>query len=143
MAEAAEPRERPEQLMAQLEVVQRELQRMDRRMAAIEQQMLETQQAVAAVEALGQAGADQEGLVPLGAGVHVRARFDGTAPVLLPIGAGYSTEAPAAEVAKALAARVQAIQQAFESASEEAEQLAHAAGAIQDRLSQLSPAGMV
>lgn len=140
MADAPEAPERPEQLMAQFEVVQRELQRMDRRMAAIEQQMLETQQAAAAVEALAQAGGPQEALVPLGAGVHVRAQVDGTAPVLLPLGAGYSTEAPPAEVARALQERVNAIQQAFEAASQDAEQLAHAAAAIQGRLSQ---AGMV
>ena len=128
------------QLMAQREVVQRELQKMDRRMAAIEEAMLEAQRALATVRGLAEAAAQpgrsakQEAFVPVGAGVHVAAHIDANATVLLPIGAGYLTPGKAGDVVAALEKRIEGINKSFEQASHQAEQLAHAAAAVDERL---------
>ena len=129
----------PRTLAAQFELVQRQLQSLDRRLAGIEEALVEAQQAATTVKALGDAQGEQDTLLPLGSGVHVRARVDASAPILLPVGAGYFTEGPAAEVATALQQRVEALTRAFQDASAEAERLAQTAAAINDRLSSLSP----
>jgi prefoldin alpha subunit len=126
----------PRQLSAQFELVQRELQRVDRRLAAIEQALVEAQQAAATVKALAEEGKTVETLVPIGSGVHVKASVDAAQPVLMPLGAGYYTEDKPATVAAALAERVEALGQQFQQASEEAERLAQAAAAINERLLQ-------
>lgn len=142
MADGHAPGEDPRQAMAQREILQRELQRMDRRMAAIEEAMLETQRAIATVRGLAEAQsqpgrpAAQEILVPVGAGVHVAARIEANAAVLLPIGAGYLTEGKPDDVVAALEKRIEGINKSFEAASEQAEQLAHAAAALDERLSE-------
>lgn len=130
--------EDPRQLAAQFDLVQRELQRVDRRIAALEQAMVEAQQAASAVQALaGEAAGEVEALVPLGAGVHVPARIDAGAKVLMPLGAGYYTEDAPGAVAKALAERVEAIGRQFQEASEDAERLAQVGASINERLMQL------
>lgn len=134
-----EPADDPRQLAAQFDLVQRQLQAVDRRLAQLEQALMEAQQAASTVEALAASSGVQESLVPLGSGVHLRAAVDPAAPVLLPIGAGYYTEGPAAGVTGALQERVASITQAFQQASAEAERLAQTASAINDRLNSLSP----
>ncbi|MCA1819359.1 MAG: prefoldin subunit alpha [Halobacteriales archaeon] len=124
----------PEQLMAQMDILQREMARMDRRMAAIEQALMEAQQAAATVQALSEAKGDVEALVPIGGGVHVKARLDAGAQVLLPVGAGYATEAGAAQVAEALRQRVESLSQQFRQANEEAERVAQAAAALNEEM---------
>lgn len=126
----------PRQLAAQFELLQRELQRVDRRLQAIEQALVEAQQAAGTVQALAEAapGKPVETLFPLGSGVHVAATIAGGAPVLMPLGAGYYTESQAAEVAAALAERVKALGEQFQRASADAEQMAQAAAAINERL---------
>jgi prefoldin alpha subunit len=133
-APEAEPADDPRQLAAQLDLVQRELQRVDRRLASLEQALVEAQQAAGAVQALADASGPLDTLVPLGAGVHVAARLEGAAPVLMPLGAGYFTEDKPAAVAAALAERVKSIGEQFQRASADAEQLAQAAAAINERL---------
>lgn len=134
----------PRQLMAQREIVQRELDRMERRMAAIEEAMLDAQRAAATVRGLQEAGqqpgrpATHDVFLPVGSGVHVEARVDVNAKVLLPIGAGYLTEGLPDEVLAALEKRIEAITRSFEQAASEAEQLANAAAAMDERLGQMS-----
>jgi prefoldin alpha subunit len=106
----------PRQVMAQLELVQRELSRAEGRLAALEQAMVEAQQALGTVRHLAEAQGAQSVLVPIGGGLHVRANLDAAQDVLLPIGAGYSTPGKPAEVAKALEERVASIGRAYEEA---------------------------
>jgi prefoldin alpha subunit len=127
----------PRQLAAQLDLVQRELQRVDRRLSALEEALVEAQQAAGAVRHLAESATAQDILLPLGAGVHLHARVDGAAPVLMPLGAGYFTEDKAGSVAEALEQRVQAVSAQFQQASQDAERLAQVAAAINDRLLQL------
>ena len=129
-----EPAEDPRQLAAQFELVQRELQRVDRRLATIEEALVEAQQAASTVQALADAQGSVDTLVPLGSGVHVAAKVNGGTGVLMPLGAGYFTEDTPQNVAKALAERVKALGEQFQRASADAEQLAQAAAAINERL---------
>lgn len=129
----------PRQLAAQFDLVQREMQRVDRRLQALEQALVEAQQATAALRSMAEAQGAQDILLPLGAGIHVAARVDGSQPVLMPLGAGYFTEDKAGDVATALEERVKAIGAQFEEASAQAEQLAQVAAAINERLSQFQP----
>lgn len=124
--------------MAHLGLLQREMERMDRRMAALEGSLVEAQAAAATVQALAESKGAVEALVPLGGGVHVRARLDAEAHVLLPVGAGYLTESSPAQVAEALRARVEALTKQFRQASEEAERVAQAAQAVNAELGQMS-----
>jgi prefoldin alpha subunit len=126
----------PRQLAAQFDLVQRELQRVDRRLQALEEALVEAQQAAAALRSMAEAKGEQDILLPLGAGVHIAARVDGAQPVLMPLGAGYFTEDKAAGVADALDERVKAIGAQFQDASSQAEQLAQVAAQINERLSQ-------
>ena len=126
----------PRQLAAQFDLVQRELQRVDRRLQALEEALVEAQQAAAALRSMAEAQGAQDILLPLGAGVHVAAKVDGAKPVLMPLGAGYFTEDKPAEVATALDERVKAIGAQFQDASSQAEQLAQVAAQINERLSQ-------
>jgi prefoldin alpha subunit len=126
----------PRQLAAQFDLVQRELQRVDRRLAALEQALVEAQQAAGTVTALADEGKPVEALVPVGSGVHVKATVDASQPVLMPLGAGYYTADQPANVAAALAERVNALGKQFQEASEDAERLAQAAAAINERLLQ-------
>ena len=127
----------PRQLAAQFDLVQRELQRVDRRLAALEQALVEAQQAAGTVTALAEAGKEVEALMPVGSGVHLHARVDASRPVLMPLGAGYYTEDKPASVASALAERVDALGRQFQEASQDAERLAQAAAAINERLLQI------
>lgn len=134
----ADAAEDPQQMAAQFELVQRELQRMDRRLAALEGALVEAQQAAATVKALAEATGSQETLLPIGSGIHLHARVDPKAPVLMPIGAGYFVEDKPAAVATALEERVAAIAKSFQEANADAERLAQAGAAINERLSQYS-----
>ncbi|HUR24386.1 MAG TPA: prefoldin subunit alpha [Candidatus Thermoplasmatota archaeon] len=129
----------PRQLAAQFDLVQRELQRVDRRLQVLEEALVEAQQAAAALRTMADAEGEQDILLPLGSGVHVAAKVDGAQPVLMPLGAGYFTEDKAANVATALDERVKAIGAQFEEASAQAEQLAQVAAQINERLSQSQP----
>src|SRR5688500_6364378 len=126
--------EDPRQLAAQFELVQRELARVESRLAALQDAMVETQQARSTVEHLANATAASDVFVPVGAGVHVRAAIRQDVAVLMPLGAGYATEAPPRDVATALDERQNAISAQFKAASEEADRLSAAAAALSDRL---------
>lgn len=140
MAKApAEESDDPRQLAAQFDLIQRELQRMDRRLASLEQALIEAQQAATTVKGLAQTTGIQESLLPIGGGVHVHATIDAAKPVLLPIGAGYFTEDTAENVAGALEERVASITKSFQEASADAQRLAQAAANINERLADASP----
>jgi prefoldin alpha subunit len=125
----------PRQVMAQLDLVQRELQRAERRLATLEQAMVEAQQALGTVRHLADTAGTQSVLVPIGGGLHVRATVDAAQEVLLPIGAGYSTPGKPAEVAQALEERVASIGKAYDEAAQRADELANAAAALNEQLS--------
>jgi prefoldin alpha subunit len=128
--------------MAQLEMIQRELQRAERRLGGLEQAMVETQQALGTVRHLAESPAGAAGqavLVPIGGGLHVRATVDAAQDVLLPIGAGYSTPGKPAEVAKALEERVAALSKAYDEAAQRADELANAAAGLNEQLEESSP----
>lgn len=131
---AAAPGHDPRQAMAQLDLVQRELQRAERRLAALEQAMLDAQQALGTVRHLAESKGPQAVLLPIGGGLHVHATVDATRDVLMPIGAGYSTPGKAGEVVKALEERVDSISKAYEEAASRADELATAAAALNDQL---------
>ncbi len=135
MADAAAS---PDQLMAQFDLVQRQLARVDRQLQALEQALMESQQALATVRHLAESSGRQEMLLPIGGGVHVRATLDAGQSVLLPIGAGYSTDGKAADVAAALEQRLKSIQSQFAAANEEATRLTETAAAINEHLGSLS-----
>ena len=142
VARDAAPQDAPEdprQLAAQFEFLQRQLQSVDRRLAQLEQALVEAQQAASTVQGLAEATGTQDTLLPIGSGVHVHAKVDPKAPVLLPIGAGYFTEGPAKDIVAALGERVEAITKSFQETSADAERLAQAAAAINERLSSMSP----
>ncbi|MES2153798.1 MAG: prefoldin subunit alpha [bacterium] len=130
----------PRQLLAQRDIVQVELQRMERRMAAIEEAMMEAQRAIATVRGLAEAGGGTHDLlVPVGAGVHVKAQAKGGATILLPLGAGLLTEGKPEDVIAALEERVKGINRSFDEASEQAEQLTNAAAVIEEKLGGAGP----
>jgi len=137
-AAPADGPEDPRQLAVQFDILQRQLQATDRRLAQLEGALVEAQQAASTVAALAEASGTQDALMPLGSGVHVHAKVDPKAPVLLPVGAGYFTEGPAADVQAALKARVDAITRSFQETSADAERLAQAAAAINERIESLS-----
>lgn len=134
MSGMAEAGPDPRQVMAQLDLVQRELQRAERRLATLEQAMVEAQQALGTVRHLAEAKSVQNVLLPIGGGLHVRATVDAGQDVLMPIGAGYSTQGKAAEVAQALEERVASIGKAYEEAAQRADELANAAAALNEQL---------
>lgn len=141
LARDAAPQEAPEdprQLAAQFEFLQRQLQGVDRRLAQLEQALVEAQQAASTVQALAESQGAQETLLPIGSGVHLHAKVDPAAPILLPIGAGYFTEGPAKDIVAALGERVESITKSFQETSADAERLAQAAAAINARLESLS-----
>lgn len=129
----------PRQLMAQLDLVQREMGRIERRLQALEEAAIETQQAMATLRALSEAETEQDALVPVGGGVHIRARIDPMAKVMLPVGAGYATESDASKVIAALEERAAAVSKQFQATAQEAERLAQASAMLNDRLSDFAP----
>ncbi|HLF16642.1 MAG TPA: prefoldin subunit alpha [Candidatus Thermoplasmatota archaeon] len=139
MAEAEDPR----RLVAEFELVQREMGRVERRLEALEEAVMEANQAAATLRALAGAKKPAEALVPVGAGIHVRARLDSSAPVVRPVGAGTSVDGPLADAQAQLEARVEALTRSFQEASEHAQRLAQAAAELQGRLASHPEADMV
>ena len=137
----AEEPEDPRRLYAQFEFVQRELGRVENRLEAIQDALVEANQAASTLRGLSES-AGREALVPIGAGVHVRATL-ATDAVVRPIGAGYATDGSIEDAQAQLQARAEALQRSFHDASAEAERLATTAAAINERLSTLSNADMV
>ena len=128
--------EDPRQLAMQYEMVQRELARLDQHLATLQDALVETSQAVSTMEALA-AGGEVEALVPVGAGVHVKATLRAGDGAILPVGAGYSTESKPDDVLAALRERSAQIQARFQETSARAQQMADAAAGLGDRLNSL------
>jgi prefoldin alpha subunit len=134
----AEAADDPRQVLAQYEIVQRQLQATEGRLAQLESALMETQQASVAAKAIAEATAEQQVLVPLGAGLHAPVRMAPGQPMLVPIGAGYYTERPAAEAAAALEQRVKSLTASFNNLASQAERLAQVSAAMNEQLSQFS-----
>lgn len=126
----------PRQLAAQFELVQRELQRMERRLETLQQALIETQQAAAALRELGSRTGTQETLVSIGAGVQVHGSVDVGKKVLVPVGAGYAVEKTFDEAVAALEQRATDVTRTFEKASSDADRLANIANSMQAELQQ-------
>ena len=126
-----EPGPDARQLAAQFELVQRELERMDRRLQTLQQALIETQQAAAALRELGERKGVQETLVPVGAGVVLRGTVNPSENVIVPIGAGYGIEKSFADAAQALDQRAADVTKSFEKASSDADRLAQIASSMQ------------
>jgi prefoldin alpha subunit len=127
--------------MAQLDLVQRQAEATERRMEAIEQMVREAQQAAGTLRSLAQATGEQEVLLPLGAGVHIKAKVNPKDLAIVPVGSGYATEGDLDTAAKALEARVEEAAQAFQTTLQDMERLTQTAAALNERLAQLSGQG--
>ncbi len=131
--------EDPRLLAAQFELVQRELSRVERRLGALQDALAETRQAASTLRSLAEATGLQETLVPVGAGIHVRATLDPAIAVVRPIGAGYATDATVADALAELESRAEAVQRSFQEASADADRLANTAAALNERLQSVYP----
>lgn len=125
-----------QQAIAQYEATQAQLQQIDARLVRLEELLLEQRRAA---ETLGSLEGDQEALVPIGAGLHVRARIAGGEPVVTPLGAGYAADKTVLEAQEVLKGRMAETQAAMESASQQAEGLARNLQALGTRLQSMQP----
>lgn len=116
---------------AEFEAVQQRLRLVDQQLYALEQQLVEQQRALSTLESLE---ADQDALVPIGGGLHVRARLAGDQPVVVPVGAGYAADQDLEAAKKSLQARLAAGSDAMKRTEAEAEQLAQKAQALAAKL---------
>jgi len=139
--QSQEDRDDPRMLASQFELVQRELRRVQDQLADLQDALAQTQQAASTVRSLADAKGVQDTFIPIGAGVHLRARIDPSEPALVPLGAGYASEDSLSGVAELLDKRVAQLSGSFQQLSQEAERLARTAGAINDRLLSLQGAG--
>ncbi len=121
--------------MQEFELLQRHIQSMERQLGAMEQSMMEIQQAITSLEAIESGDADGPVLVPIGAGVHVQATFQKDAAVVRPIGAETAIGGTATEALDALKQRRDALQSSYQQANAQLEQTLHKAQALQQRLS--------
>lgn len=105
---------------AEFQATQRQLQAMDQRLASMESTLAQWNQAAQTLSGLGGAN---EGLIPIGGGVRLRATLH-DAPVVLDIGAGYAKEVPVAEAKEIILDQIGQLQAQFKAASEDAQMLA-------------------
>lgn len=115
-----------QRLSMQYEQLQRELQAAERRIAALAQGLEETQRAAATLRGIAEMEAPGEALLPVGAGVFVRATVDPAAPVVRPLGGDYATEGDVDAARQALEERAEAFQRAYQDAEAGAQRLAEA-----------------
>lgn len=125
-----------QQLIAQYEATQAQLQQVDARLGRLEEMLMEQRRAAETLEALG---GEQEALVPIGAGLHVRARVVGDAPIVTPLGAGYATDLDLDGAQVALQKRVAETQGALETAGQQADRLAQTLQSLGMRLQSMQP----
>lgn len=140
MAEASP--EEIQELASRYEVLQRELARLDQRLGALEEGVVEARRAESTLRGLLEREGEQEVLVPIGGGVYLRARVDPSAPLIRPVGAGYATEGGLADAAARMQERAADAQKQYDAARQEAQRVAQAAQETADRL-QAHSAGMV
>lgn len=138
----ADDRTDPQQLAAQLQLLQRELGRLDRRLSALESTMMDVTRAAAAVQYLAEMDGPASLYVDVGGGVQAAVQVDPKAPLLMSLGAGYHTAKAPADVHAELTKRSQTIQEEFQRVSAEAQRVSQAASALNEHISSL-PADMV
>lgn len=112
-----------QQLYAQYQQMQQQLQQVDQRLQQLEQSMMELQQAEHTLEALQAESGVSDVLVPVGGGVHLRARVDPSQEAIVPIGGGYAAEDSLEKAAAALDQRMQETRQQLEQANKDAQRL--------------------
>lgn len=126
-----------QQAIAQYEAAQAQLQAIDGHLARLEEMLQEQQRAASTLTSLDD---DQEALVPVGAGLHVRARIIGDAPVVTPVGAGYATDLDLDGARAALERRIEETRQAMSEANAKADEVARTLQALGQRLQSMQPA---
>ncbi len=109
--------------MAQFEAVQQALQQVDSQLVHIEEQAMDLRRAIATLEAIGESD-EHETLVPIGGGVHVRARVTSDRPVVNPIGRGYAADVDIATAMSTLEARAKEAETLLQQKTQEAQRLA-------------------
>ncbi len=121
-----------QELMTRFEMLQQALSSIDGQLARIEQQVVDLQQAEATLEAMSEAG-DQATLVPIGGGLHVRAKLVG-GPVVTPVGRSYAADMDLDAAKEHLADRLEEAQKLMQQKTQEAETLAAQARSIAAKL---------
>ena len=130
--------EEPRRLAAQMEMLQRQLQGTERRLGAIEANIIELQQAAQTLRLLPEVEAKI--LVPLGGGVHLRATVSPADPLIRPVGGNTSVEGSRNDALATVEGRVAQLTESYQATSGAADRLATA---IQEINQQLVDAGMV
>ncbi len=123
--------EDPQQIVAQYEATQAQLQQLDARLTRFEEALIELRRAKSTLESLD---ASQDALVPIGAGLHVRAQILGDAPVVTPLGAGYAADQSVDDAMARIDSQLTETQSAMESASSQAQSLAQSMQVLTQKL---------
>lgn len=123
-----------EAMMAQFEAAQQRLQALDARMGRLDQAARELRSARETLTAMEGAEGEQETLVPIGGGVHLRARVDPSQLVVAPLGRGYAADRGLEAAKAAIQERLDETTQALEADNQEAQQLAQSAQQLAQQL---------
>jgi len=121
----------PERMGLELEAIQQRLRRVESQSMSLEADLQETRRALSTLESLT---ADQDALVPIGGGLHVRARLHGDAPIVVPIGAGYAADQDLDAAKATLQERLEATTRFLQETEAEADRLAQQGQALMARL---------
>jgi len=121
----------PERMGLELEAIQQRLRRVESQSMSLEADLQETRRALSTLESLT---ADQDALVPIGGGLHVRARLHGDAPIVVPIGAGYASDQDLDAAKATLQERLEATTRFLQETEAEADRLAQQGQALMARL---------
>jgi prefoldin alpha subunit len=128
----------PQQLAMQYEQGQRQLQALQQHLGSLEQTMVDMRRAEATLSGLAGMRGEQEVLVPIGAGVHLRAKVAPDSLVIEPIGADYATDATAEVAAKKIQDRLKEVESAYQSAEQQFRLLSRQLQELTARLETLS-----
>lgn len=120
--------------MARFEMVQQALQTVDAQLARIEEASIDLRRAMSTLDAISDADGEQETLVPIGGGLHIRARVDASQAIVTPIGRGYAADMDVAAAREALAERAASTDKLLQERSQEAERLAAEARRLANQL---------
>ncbi len=128
------------QAQARLEVLQRRIGALDTRSQALQEALIEIEQARAALDALDD-DASAPALVPLGGGVHAHADVHAGKHVVVPIGSGYAVGEDLPSATQRLEDRSAKLRKDTEAVHDEVERLVHEARGLQATLMQAQQQG--
>lgn len=124
----------PQEIMAQLQMLQGRLQAVDRQSALIERDLNEAQQASDTLRGLEEGDGELAVMVPVGGGVQVPARVEPKSTVLMQIGAGYATRGGIPDALERLRAQVETLQEQLAQVNTEADRLVQTGQVLQQKL---------